>query len=140
MMNQVILVGRITKDIELRHFENGNAVINFSLAVPRDYKNSQGEYETDFLDMQATNKIAELTAEYCKKGDLIGVRGRLEKKVRTDKEDKKHYDTYVRCDKVSFLSRKKDEIDKKENEYYNGIKTEENAVSEIEIETSDLPF
>lgn len=138
MMNQVILIGRITKDIELRHFENGNAVINFSLAVPRDYKNSQGEYETDFIDIQATNKIAELTSEYCKKGDLISVRGRLEKKVRIDKEDKKHYDTYVRCDKVSFLKTGKD--DKKENEYYNGIKTEENAVSEIEITEADLPF
>jgi len=138
MINQVILIGRITKDIELRHFENGNAVINFSLAVPRDYKNANGEYETDFLDIQATNKIAELTAEYCKKGDLISVRGRLEKKVRIDKEDKKHYDTYVRCDKVSFLSTKKD--DNKQDQYYNSIKTEENAVSEIEIQESDLPF
>ena len=107
MMNQVILIGRITKDIELRHFENGNAVINFSLAVPRDYKNSNGEYETDFIDIQATNKIAELTAEYCKKGDLISVRGRLEKKVWTDKEDKKHYETYVRCDKVSFFQKRR---------------------------------
>lgn len=138
MINQVILIGRITKDIELRHFENGNAVINFSLAVPRDYKNANGEYETDFIDIQATNKIAELTAEYCKKGDLISVRGRLEKKVWIDKEDKKHYDTYVRCDKVSFLSTKKD--DNKQDEYYNSIKTEDNAMSNIEITESDLPF
>lgn len=135
MMNQVILIGRIVKDIELRHFENGNAVINFSLAVPRDYKNSQGEYETDFLDIQATNKIAELTAEYCRKGDLISVKGRLEKKVWIDKEDKKHYDTYVRCDKVSFLSAKKEE---KQDDYY--VKTEDNAVSDVEITESDLPF
>lgn len=137
MINQVILIGRITKDIELRHFENGNAVINFSLAVPRDYKNANGEYETDFIDIQATNKIAELTAEYCKKGDLISVRGRLEKKVWIDKEEKKHYNTYVRADKVSFLSTKKDEIDDKYN-----IKTESNGLDSlgIEIENSDLPF
>lgn len=138
MINQVILIGRLVKDIELRHFENGNAVINFSLAVPRDYKNSNGEYETDFIDIQATNKIAELTAEYCRKGDLISVRGRLEKKVWIDKEDKKHYDTYVRCDKVSFLSTKKD--DNKQDQYYNSIKTEDNAMSNIEINESDLPF
>lgn len=138
MMNQVILIGRIVKDIELRHFENGNAVINFSLAVARDYKNSDGTYETDFIDIQATNKVAELTSEYCKKGDLISVRGRLEKKVWIDKEDKKHYDTYVRCDKVSFLSTKKD--DNKQDQYYNSIKTEENAISNIEIQDSDLPF
>ena len=138
MINQVILIGRITKDIELRHFENGNAVINFNLAVPRDYKNSDGIYETDFLDIQATNKIAELTAEYCKKGDLISVRGRLEKRQWIDKEDKKHYDTYVRCDKVSFLSTKKD--DNKQDQYYNSIKTEDNAISGVEITESDLPF
>ena len=138
MMNQVILIGRITKDIELRHFENGNAVINFGLAISRDYKNANGEYETDFIDIQATNKIAELTSEYCKKGDLISVRGRLEKKMWIDKEDKKHYDTYVRCDKVSFLSIKKD--DNKQDQYYNSIKTEDNALSNIQIDESDLPF
>ena len=137
MINVVALNGRLTKDIELRYFTNGNAVTNFTLAIPRDHKNSDGVYETDFIDIELTGKLAELMAQYCKKGDLIALRGRIEKKMWIDKEDKKHYNTYVRADKVSFLSTKKEEIDDKYN-----IKTESNGLDSlgIEIEDSDLPF
>ncbi|HOZ54357.1 MAG TPA: single-stranded DNA-binding protein, partial [Bacilli bacterium] len=72
MLNQIVIVGRLVRDPELRTTENGKNVTNITLAIPRSYKNSNGEYETDFVDCVLWTGIAETTTEYCKKGDLLG--------------------------------------------------------------------
>ena len=75
MLNQVVLVGRIVKTPELRVTENGKKTATVTLAVPRNYKNINGEYETDFLDCTLWTNVAENTTEYCQTGDMVGING-----------------------------------------------------------------
>lgn len=78
MINQVILIGRIVSDLKIETNENGMEIVNIKIAVPRNYKNSDGMYDTDFIPCTITSGIAKNTVEYCKKGDLISVHGNLE--------------------------------------------------------------
>ena len=74
MLNQVVLVGRLAGDPELYQTETGKKVARMVLAVPRTYKNTEGEYETDFISCKLWQVVAQNTTEYCKKGDLIGIK------------------------------------------------------------------
>lgn len=109
MLNNVVLVGRLTADPELKEVGEGK-VVNFSVACPRSYKNADGEYETDFINCNVWNKVAENMKEYCHKGDVIGVKGSLQTSSYEDKEGNKKYKTDVRVDKVTFLSSKKEDV------------------------------
>jgi len=104
MLNQIVIVGRLVRDPELRQTEAGKKVTNITLAVPRSYKNSNGEYETDFIDCVLWTGIAENTSEYCKRGDILGVKGRVQTRVLEAEDEKKRYVTEVVAEKVSFLS------------------------------------
>lgn len=106
MLNQVVLVGRLTDDLEVVETENGKKVTNLTLAVQRSYKNADGIYETDFVKCTLWNAIAENTSEYCKKGDIIGLKGRLQMKEFEDKEGNKRISMEVIAEKVTFLSSK----------------------------------
>ena len=108
MLNQLVVIGRLVRDPELRQTENGKNVTNITLAVPRSYKNSNGEYDTDFIDCVLWSAVAESTTEYCKKGDLLGVKGRVQTRVY-EKDEEKKYATEVVAEKVTFLSSKKHE-------------------------------
>ena len=77
MLNQAVLIGRIVRDPELKDTEKGK-VTNITLAVPRSFKNTNGEYDTDFISCVLWKGVAESTAEYCKKGDIVGVKGRIQ--------------------------------------------------------------
>ena len=103
MLNQIVIVGRLVRDPELRQTEGGKKVTNITLAVPRSYKNSNGEYETDFIDCVLWTGIAENTSEYCKRGDILGVKGRVQTRA-FEIDEKKRYVTEVVAEKVSFLS------------------------------------
>ena len=107
MINNITLVGRIANDIEVKELEKSKvAVIN--LAVARNYKNKEGNYETDFISCQVWNELANTIKEYCKKGDLIGITGRLSTSVyEVDGNKRKSYDVIV--ESVSFLQAKKTE-------------------------------
>ena len=106
MMNQVVMVGRIVKEPELKETENGS-LCNLTLAVPRSFKNAMGEYDTDFVDVTLWKSIAENTKEYCNKGDLVGVKGRIQTNSKEDENgEKKHFMNIV-AEKVTFLSSKK---------------------------------
>ena len=110
MLNQVVLVGRLTKDLEVKELEDGKKVTNMTLAIPRSFKNADGEYETDFVECTLWNNIAENTAEYCKKGDIVGVKGRLQSSSFEKEDGNKEFRTQVMAEKVTFLSsRSKDE-------------------------------
>ena len=106
MLNQIILVGRLTRDISVHKSEKGNKVATISLAIPRSFKNSEGVYDTDFIDCVAFDNIADNTSEYCRKGDIVGVKGRVQSRV-IEKEDKKEYIMDIICEKITFLSSKK---------------------------------
>ena len=106
MLNQIVIVGRLVKDPELRKTDNGKKVTNITLAVPRNYKNQNGEYETDFINCTLWTGIAESTSTYCKKGDLLGVKGRVQTRMY-EREEEKKYITEVIAEKVTFLTSNK---------------------------------
>ena len=103
-MNNCMFVGRLVSDQEVKELESGQKVSNITLAIQRSYKNSEGEYETDFVDCTLWQGVAEKTSEYCKKGDMIGIRGRIETSVYENDKGEKNKRTQVVADKVSFLS------------------------------------
>ena len=110
MLNQAVLVGRIVKDPELKKTENGNKVANITLAVPRSFKNSNGEYESDFISCVLWKGVAENAVEYCKKGDLVGIKGRIQSRIAEIDEDTKRQYVEVVADRVSILAGKKPEV------------------------------
>lgn len=102
-MNQTLIIGRLVDNPKVEKTDNGKKVMNMTIAVPRSYKNAEGVYETDFIDCVLWNGIAENTAEYCKKGDMLGIKG----KIQTDlyeKDGQKHKSTKLIAEKVTFLS------------------------------------
>ena len=107
MMNNLMLVGRLVNDLKCEKDEQERDVCNITLAVSRPYKNAEGIYETDFIDCRIWNNIAVTTAEYCRKGDLIGVRGRLQTAYYEDENGEKHKKMEVIAEKLTFLSCKK---------------------------------
>ena len=78
MINNVVLTGRLTKDVELKYYNGEKSVAYFTIAVNRNYKNANGEYDADFINCKAYRNTAEYLAKYCNKGDLIGVVGSIE--------------------------------------------------------------
>ena len=109
MLNQTVIVGRIVRDLEVHETENGLKVAQLTLAVPRSFKNMDGEYETDYIPCTLWQYVAENTAEYCKKGDLVGIKGRIQTSNYDDKDGNKKYVTEVVAEKVTFLSHKRPE-------------------------------
>lgn len=103
MLNNVILVGRLTKDVELKELENDGAVVRITLAVQRGYKNAEGEKEVDFIEVTCWNETAKLVKEYSKKGDLIGIKGRLQNNNYEKEDGTKVYQTVVIAERVNFL-------------------------------------
>lgn len=103
MLNQIILVGRLVREATLKTTETGKKMSYITLAVPRSFKNMNGEYETDFIDCVLWDKVAESTVEYCGKGDIIGVKGRVQSRT-IEIEDKKRTVLEVISEKVTFLS------------------------------------
>lgn len=107
MLNQTVLVGRLTSDPKVHELEGGNKVASITLAVPRSYKNTNGEYDTDFIPCVLWKGVAENAAEYCHKGDLIGIRGRIESRKYETEDNKMREKTEVVAEKLTFLSSKK---------------------------------
>ena len=108
MLNQIVLVGGLTRNIKINKSENGKKIANISLAIPRSFKNMEGTYDTDFIDCVAFENIAENTASYCSKGDIVGVKGRVQSRV-VEKDGKKEYLMDIVAEKVTFLSSRKKE-------------------------------
>lgn len=108
-MNQIILVGRLVKTPEVITTESGKNISYITLAIPRSYKNENGEYDTDFLDCVLWNSVAENTSEYCKQGDVIGVKGRVQSRMIEDEDGNNYKKIEIVAEKVTFLSSKKEE-------------------------------
>ena len=101
MLNQIIVVGRLASNFEIEKLENGEYA-KIVLAVPRSFKNADGEYETDFIEFILKGNIATNTKEYCKSGDVLGIKGRIQT-VRVEDE----YKIELIAEKVTFLSSRK---------------------------------
>lgn len=102
MLNEVVLMGRLTRDPELRRTGNGTAVTSFSLAVDRDFKGQDGERETDFIDIVAWRSTAEFVSKYFTKGRMAVVKGRLQVRDWTDRDGAKRRSTEVLAETVYF--------------------------------------
>ncbi|PZX07916.1 single-strand binding protein [Psychrobacillus insolitus] len=108
MINRIVLVGRLTKDVDLKYTPSGVAMARFTLAVNRTFSNSKGEKETDFINCQVWRKPAENAANYLSKGSLCGVEGRIQTGSYEGQDGKRVYTTDVVADSVQFLEPNKD--------------------------------
>lgn len=108
MLNQVILVGRLTRDIKINKTESGKKIANLSLAIPRSFKNMDGIYDTDYVDCILWDNVALNTSEYCHKGDIVGIKGRIQSRI-VEYNEKKSNILEVVAEKVTFLTTKKEE-------------------------------
>ena len=132
MLNRIIVMGRMTRDPELRRTNSGTAVASFSLAVDRDSKSQSGEKKTDFIDIVAWRNTAEFVSKYFSKGRMAVVEGRLQLRDWTDKEGNKRRTAEIVADSVYFGDSKRDGGDTVQSE-------PQGDFSEIE-DDGDLPF
>lgn len=143
-MNRVCLNGRLTKDIEIRYTQNNVAVSNFTLAVTRKFKNQDGEYESDFINCVAYKNTAELLSKYIKKGDLLGIEGRIQTRSYEDKDGKHVYVTEIIVESIDFLQSKSStkQEEKPVEEPKKGLNDDvfESFGKQIEIDESDIAF
>lgn len=109
MLNQIILVGRLVKSPEVIETESGKKMSYITLAIPRSFKNADGEYDTDFIDCVLWEAVAENTSEYCKQGDIVGVKGRVQSRMVEDEDGNNYKKMEVVAEKITFLSSKKEE-------------------------------
>ncbi len=108
MLNQVVLVGRLVEDPKLVELEGGQKTCDIKLAVQRSYKNANGEYDVDFITCKLWEGVASNTVEYCKKGDIVGVKGRLQTEKLEKEDGAAEYKTNVISEKITFLSSRKE--------------------------------
>ena len=106
-MNHVVLVGRLAEDPRVTTTESGKQVTTVSVAVTRNFKNTEGIYESDFIRCVLWNGVATNTSEYCQVGDVIGIKGRLQTRYYDDEDNKRIYVMEVIAEKVTFLSSSK---------------------------------
>lgn len=136
MLNHITLMGRLTRDPELRRTGSGIAVASFTLAVDRDYKSQNGEKECDFIDIVAWRNTAEFVSKYFSKGNMAVVSGRLQIRGWTNKEGNKRRSAEVLANSVYFGSSKRSN----DSVGYDRPSNEEPEFSMLEDDDSDLPF
>lgn len=136
MFNKVIIMGRLTRDVEIRQTQSGNAICRFSVAVEQSFKNKQtGERETDFLDCTAFGKTAEFVGRYFSKGKMILVEGEMRNNNYTDNNGVKHYSNYIAVNNVSFCG------DSNGNQSgNNGGYQQNNAATQNPLNDGEVPF
>jgi single-strand DNA-binding protein len=110
MINKAILVGRLTKEPELKSTGGGTSVLNFTVAITRKYKDANGERQSDFINCVAFRGTAEFITQYFKKGDLISIDGTIQTRTWDDTEGKRHYVTEVIAEGVGFVEGKKEDM------------------------------
>lgn len=140
MINNVTLVGRLVAPPDLRKTPNNVSSLQGTLAVNRNFKNENGDREADFINFQAWRGIADIIAQYCSKGSLIGLTGRLQ--VRSyEKDGQRRYVTEVVAESVALLeSRNKQQGQAQANNAYTGNNNPFNDPNPFDLTDDDLPF
>lgn len=136
MLNKIILMGRLTRDPELRRTGSGTAVTSFSLAVDRDFKAQNGDKETDFIDVVAWRSTAEFVSKYFSKGRMAAVEGRLQIRDWTEKDGTKRRSAEVVADNVYFADSKRDDTGDNRSALVDRVQ----QFAEIAEEDGNLPF
>lgn len=131
MMNSVQLIGRLTKDIDLRYTQSGTAVGSFNLAVERNFKNADGERETDFIRCQIWRKAAENLEKFTSKGSLIGIEGSVQTRNYENNQGQRVYVTEINVENFTLLESKKD------SQNNNASGTQNNDVGEYNQQTQN---
>lgn len=134
MLNQVVLIGRLTRDPTLNYTGQGRPVANFPLAIERNFKNRDGERDVDFIDVVAWNKQAELVAKHLGKGRLVGVTGRLQIRKNT-KGDRTYINPEVVANEVRFLDWPKSNSQNSDSQY-----SQSPAPADGDEDYIDVPF
>ena len=140
MLNKVFIMGRLTRDPELRRTNSGTAVTSFTLAVDRDFKNADGTKDTDFVDVVAWRGTAEFTAKYFAKGRMAVVEGRLQFRDWQDKDGNKRRNAEVVADNVYFGDSRSDNASGGHQAAKAPVSVDAEDFDEVEDEDSDLPF
>ena len=145
MLNRIIIMGRLTRDVDIRHTQTGTAVASFSMAVDRDFKDkATGEKATDFIDVVAWRNTAEFVSRYFTKGRMAVVEGRLQIREWTDKEGNKRRTAEVVADNVYFGDSKRDGERSYQGGYssggYQAPEQPDNDFQELQDEDGELPF
>ena len=141
MLNKIVLMGRLTRDPDLRRTQSGTAVASFTLAVDRDYKPQDGERETDFIDIVAWRGTGEFVSKYFSKGRMAVVEGRLQVRDWTDKDGNKRRQAEILCENVYFGESRSTGGGLDQYGYDNeGQKYGESPFNEIGDEDGELPF
>jgi len=142
-MNRIVLIGRLTKDPELRYTQSGVGVASFTLAVDRQFKGKDGQKETDFINIVAWRGLGENCANYLAKGKLAGVDGRLQIRNYETKDGQKRTIAEVVADDVQFLSPKSDSANNAPTQREPGEDVDnaaEDVFGEVAVGDEDLPF
>ena len=141
MLNKIIIMGRLTRDPELRRTGSGTAVTSFSLACDRDFKSQSGEKETDFIEVVAWKNTAEFVSKYFSKGRMAVVEGRLQIRDWTDKDGGKRRSAEVVADNVYFADFKRSESNDNQKENFNALsgRLSDDFVP-ISEEDGEIPF
>lgn len=151
-MNKAIIIGNVTKDLELKRTQSGQAVINFNVAVQRNFTNDKGEREADFISVVAWGKIAENASTYLGKGSKVAIEGRIQVRNYEDKDGKKVYIVEIVAEQVQFLDTKEPNkntitatsnasinnarsVQKDSNNFFDSFKNKE-----LDINADELPF
>lgn len=141
MINRVVLIGRLTKDVEVRYTQSGVAVGTFSLAVNRPFTNANGEREADFINGVIWRKAAENFANFTHKGALVAIEGRLQTRNYEDGNGKRVYVTEVVADNFSLLEKKSDgQRPTSKTQTPDPFANQGNQSNELDISDDDLPF
>ena len=141
MLNKIIIMGRLTRDPELRRTGSGTAVTSFSLACDRDFKSQSGEKDTDFIEVVAWKNTAEFVSKYFSKGRMAVVEGRLQIRDWTDKAGNKRTTAEVVSDNVYFADSKRSESNDNQKENFNALsgRLSDDFVP-ISEEDGEIPF
>lgn len=145
-MNVVSLVGRLTKDIELRYTTSGTAVSSFTLAVNRQFTNASGERETDFINCVIWRKAAENLANFTSKGSQIGITGRIQTRNYENQQGQRVYITEVVADNFTLLEKRSEseqrnnDVSHQSNSFNNQNQGQFGSGQEVDISDDDLPF
>lgn len=140
MLNKIFIMGRLTRDPELRRTQNGTAVTSFTLAVDRDFKNADGTKETDFIDCVVWRQTAEFVSKYFTKGRMAVVEGRLQIRDWQDKDGNKRRNAEVIADNVYFGDSRSDNAPGSYQAAKAPVNVDAEDFAEVEDDDSDLPF
>ena len=138
MINNVVLVGRLTRDPELRYTPSNVAVVTFSLAVNRNFKNQAGDREADFINCMIWRKPAELLSEWCKKGNMVGITGRIQTRSYDNQQGQRVYATEVVAESFQTLEKKDNSANQSSME--NQMPPNFGTTNPMDISDDDLPF